>query len=286
MSVPASRLARQTSTEPPPSLSAPSWLDRGTGGHYLIRPRGLLLEQTPLQLLRSNPRRVGAWIANMGGKCELPIDLGAGDRLGSALPATQFIDSAGLAVPSYPLSSYKSLLLIVDTALAWVTAAQATLQLIVGRGPWSPASGAATGAGGDTQNTLKGAAASLGAAGAVSLARGIYVFSPADVADLQWQHPYVGAELKFGSALTAGAARLFCELPGGPAVLLGEDEQMSANLGDRANSFMLPPQDAPMFVQTDRELWAAATPGGAADVRIWEVLLPTPHHASDGSEPR
>lgn len=245
--------------------------DMGTSGDRLLRPRSLLIDQTPSRILTSNPRRKGAYIFNAGGKLELQLDLGVGSRTGAALPQTAFLDSAGIQVPSYSLATYKSFYLLVDTQIAHA-AGQATAQLIVGRGPWSPASGAATIAGGDNQNALKGAAVNIGGAAATTLGRGLFVLSPVDFPDLQWPHPYVGVEFNWTAALTAGAARLFLGMPLGPAVLLGNDQNINPDPGDRANSMMLAPQAPWTWIPTTRELWAAATPGGNADVRIWEIF--------------
>lgn len=239
-------------------------------GRYL-RPRSIVIDQTPAKILDVDPDRLGAWIFNNGGQIELPVPLPQSST-GLALALT--LDSASVQVPAYAPSTYKSLYLIVDTALAWVTAAQAKIQLIVGRQPWSAVSGAASGAGGDTQNALKGAQVNLGGAGATSLARGLYPFSPTDIADLQWQVPYIGAELTFGSALTAGAARLFLETPGGPNLLIGEDNLINIDQqGNPAGAFVVPSQAPAQWIQPDGELWAAASRGGTLDVRIWEVLI-------------
>lgn len=250
-------------------------LDAGTGGRYLGPPRSLELGSAPEKILSSNPKRAGAYIFNAGGKLELSFDLASGGRGQAALPLTAFLDSGSIAVPSYALSSYKALYLRVTTALTKGAASQATAQLLVGRGPWAPASGAATGAGGTAENTTKGAVANIGA-NAASLPVGIYVLSPADMADLQWPHPYVGVEFSWGGALTAGAAQLFMDMPLGPAVYLGFSEQISERPGAAAHAYLLPPQSPGMFLNTDRELWAMAGPGGYADLRIWESFFTEP----------
>lgn len=262
--------------------SGPSPLDLSLGagaGRYLLRPRSVLIDQNPAKVLDSNRRRVGAYFYNGGGKLELPLDLGAGFRQGAALPLQQFIDSGGIQVPSYALSSFKTLVLIVDVQITKGAASQASLALIVGRGPWAPQAGNASQTGGDFQNVVKGAPVNIGA-NAATLGRGLFVVSPADIADLQWPHPWIGAELNAGGAITAGAARLFMSMPLGPAILLGMSEGMNANPGDTANSMLLPPQDAWQFIPTDRELWAMATPGGSGDLRIWELMRGTPERAA------
>lgn len=239
-------------------------------GRYL-RPRAVRVDQTPAKILDTNPNRLGAWIFNNGGQVEIPLPM---PNSASGLALAKVLDTGGLALPGSSPSTYKSLYLLVDTQLAWVTAAQPTIQLVVGRAPWAPASGAVSQAGGNTQNFLKGAAVNLGPAAATSLAVGLWPFSPFDIADLQWHHPYVGAELTFGSALTAGSARLFLELPGGPSLFLGEDNLVNIDrLADAAGSWSITAQSAAQWVPSDGEIWAAAALGGSIDVRIWEVLI-------------
>ena len=258
-------------------------IDAGAGGRIFTRPRALEIDQTPSRLLVANRRRVGAYVFNAGGKLELPLDLGAGDRAGTALPLQQFIDSGSIAVPAYALSSYKLLTLYVDNQLTKGAASQATLQLLVGRDRWAPANGNASQVGSNFFNQVKGAVVNIGG-NAASLGPGIFVLSPADVADLQWPHPYVGVELNAGGTPTGGSARAFITMPGGPAVLLGFDQQISGRTGPTANSMLLPPLSPWQWIPTARELWAMATPGGTADVRVWEVFYPEPKHAADGSE--
>jgi hypothetical protein len=245
------------------------------------RPRAHDLTQAPGCILRADPNRLGAWIFNNGGQLELPIPL---PQSGTGLALAKVLDSGSLQIPGYMASTYKSLYLRVTTALAWVTGAQPTIQLIVGRSSWQPLSGAVSGAGGNTENFLKGAAATnLGPAAATSLAVGLWPFSPADIADLQWHHPFIGAEFIFGSALTAGAASLLLEAPGGPQLTLGEDNLMNPLVtGDRAGCYPLSAQSAAMWVQTDGEVWAAASAGGTVDCRIWEVLIQPPFDQGPG----
>lgn len=251
-------------------------IGRPLRGRYL-RPRALEITQVPGKILGANPNRLGAWIFNHGGQLELPIPLPQA-AAGSGLALAKVLDSASLQMPGGLPSTYKSLYLRVTIALAWAGAVQPTIQLIVGRSPWQALSGAASAAGGNTENFLKGAAAtSLGPAAATSLAVGLWPFSPADIADLQWHHPFIGAELTFGGALTAGAAQLFMEAPGGPDLMLGEDDRMNPLMtGDRAGAWALPSQAPAMWVQTDGELWGAASAGGWIDCRIWEVLFKPP----------
>lgn len=230
-----------------------------------IRPRSVEVTGKPSRILDENPGRVGAWVFNVGGTLEVPIGL--------PLLNNTFIDSASAQVPAFAASTYKSLYLQVDVQLTWVGAAQPTIQLIVGRTPWSAIAGAASGAGGNNNNFLKGAAANLGPAAATTLAVGLWPFTPADIADLQWQHPYVGAELKFGGALTAGAARLFLTMPGAPLLLLSTGVQITPGvLGDTAASWAVPAQSSPFWYPGDRELYACSSPGGSIDVRLWEVM--------------
>jgi hypothetical protein len=251
-------------------LPGPAGLSDTSDGD-LLRARGFEIGPSPIQILTRNPRRIEAFIFNAGGNLELPADLGAGLRTGVNLPAQQFIDSGSVAAAAYAPSTYKSFVLIVDQTLTWVGAIQPTVQLIVGRAPWAPSAGGASGVGGSQNNFLKGAVANLGPAAATSLAVGIWPFSPVDLPDLQWQFAFVGLELKFGGALTAGQARLVLVMPGGPPVLLGTDEQISANTGDRANSFVLLPS-APYLRLTTRRAIFAATIAGNADLRIWESV--------------
>jgi hypothetical protein len=248
---------------PPDKLLRPSGLAVPRGNY--LRPRSMELTIKPARILDENNDRVGAWIENVGGLLEVPIGL--------PVLNNTFIDSASVQVPPFALSTYKTLVLVVDVAFAWAGALQATLQLIVGRSPWSAVAGAASGAGGNTNNFLKGAAANLGAAAATSLAVGIWPFSPADIADLQWQYPFVGAELKFGGALTAGSARLFLSLSGGPMMLLSTGPQITPGaVGDTAASFALPTQSPPFWYPGGRELYACSSPAGSLDCRIWEVF--------------
>lgn len=241
-----------------------------------LRPRALDINQVPQKMLAANPNRLGAWIFNNGGQLELPIPL-PGSTAGPGLALAKVLDSGSVQVPSFFPSTYKSLYLRVTTALAWAGAVQPTIQLLVARSPWPPASGAVSGAGGATENFVKGAVASVGPAAATSLAVGLWAFSAADLTDLQWYHPYIGAEFVLGGALTAGAALLFLQAPGGPALMLGEDDRMNPLVaGDRAGAFPIPAQSSAMWVQTDGELWAASSAGGTLDCRIWEVLIRPP----------
>lgn len=249
-----------------PSLPPPAAPGR------LYRPRAILLGQSPQLLLAAKPKRLGAWVYHNGGQLEVPVPLplsGAGNQLALA----KFIDSAGIAVPPSAFSTYKSLYLVVDVAFAWVTGAQATIQLVVGRQPWPALSGAATGVGAaaGAYNALKGNAANLGGAAATSLAVGVYAFSPADIGDLQWHHPYLGVEITLGSALTAGAARLLLQMPGAPSLYVGEDMEMSPSIGDTGGSFVINAQGPPMWIPGGQEFYAMAGPGGPVDCRVWEV---------------
>lgn len=265
MAIAARMLARQAGSVGSAVAPAPTW------DGDILRPRGLDIGTKPTEILSRNPDRIEALIYNNGGNLELPVDLGAGDRVAAGLPLQQFIDSAAVPVAAYAPSTFKTFLLIVDVALAWAVGAQATAQLIVGRDKWSASSGNASGVGGGQNNFLKGAAANLGGAAATSLAAGIWPFSPVDLPDLQWQWAFVGLELKFGSALTAGAARLFLAMPGGPPVQLSTDE---LGIGDKANSFVVLPSAPPLRVTGRRRIWAA-TPAGTADLRIWESVRQT-----------
>lgn len=238
----------------------------------LQAPKGLEITSRPSMILARNPDRVEAFLFNAGGSLEILADLGVGDRVGTALPQTIVIDSGSIIVPAIAPSTYKTFVLFVDTQLTWTAAGQPTVQLIVGRDRWAPFSGAATNVGGASNNFLKGAAANLGPAAATSLAVGMWPFSPADIGDLQWQWPFVGLELKFPSALTAGAARLFLQMPGGPPILIGVNlEGISKESGDRANSFILLPSAPPLRVTARRALYAM-TPAGIADLRVWEAV--------------
>jgi hypothetical protein len=273
---PAGRVPGSMGAEQPPTIPQ-SWIP--FRGRWLT-PRGYEIKggAEPVMVLGDNPNRYGAWLFNAGGQIELPValPLGAAGQLALA----QFLDSGSVGQPTYALSSYKALYLIVDVQLAWAVGAQATLQLIVGRQPWGPSSGAGTQVGSNFYNAVKGAVANLGGAAATTLAVGIYAFSPADIGDLQWPHPHIGAELKFGSALTAGFARLVMETPGGPMIVVGGDNSINPGaIGARANSFGLPAQGSPVLWQGAGELWAAATPGGNADLRVQEIVIVPPDGA-------
>jgi len=240
------------------------------GQGRFVRPRSMEIGPAPARILSSNKRRLGAYIFNNGSQLEFPIPLPGSNQ---ALALAKVLDSAGIPVPPPSPSTYKSAYLQVDTALAWVTGAQPTIQLLVGRQSWGPLSGATTqaGTGAGAFNAAKNAVANLGPAAATSLAVGIWPFSPADLADLQWHHPYIGFELTFGSALTAGAARLFLQMPGGAALYLGEEATLTSQIGDRGVAWPLLAQTSPLYLQDSGELWAVAGPGGIIDCRIWEV---------------
>jgi hypothetical protein len=217
-------------------------------------------------LLPGNPNRLGVYLTNQGGFVEVPI----------ALPnlSTAVLDSAGVVAPAAAAySTYKSLYLQVDTALAWVTAGQPTVKLIVGRSPWPAAGGAASQVGaGNTfpQAVTKGASANLGPAAATSLAVALWPFSPADLGDLQWEHPYVGLEITFPSALTAGAARLFLEMPGNQIALIGQGKELGSAYSEAQLAYGLG-YGNPFFVQHDGEIWGQAA-GGTVAVTVWELL--------------
>jgi hypothetical protein len=251
----------------------------------LLRARGFDISKDPVQILPRNPARIEAWIFNAGGNLELPVDLGAGIRVGAPLPLTAFLDSGSVAAAAYAPSTYKSFVLLVDTPIVWGGAgAQAKVALIVGRQPWAPASGAGSGAGGTQQNFIKGAAANIGGAAATQLAAGIYPFSPVDLPDLQWQWAFIGLEFQWPLALTSGAARLVLAMPGGPPVALGTDEGISPNTGDRANSFLLLPSAPPFRVVARRAIYAA-TLAGTADLRVWESVQTKDSGPEIGPEP-
>lgn len=123
------------------------------------------------------------------------------------LPALNaaFIDSAaGLTA-----GGKKTLVLLVSTALTWVTAGQATWQPFASRDPFVAAGGAASAL---TPAQVKlGAAVNLGGAGATSLPAGMYRLTAAAVAELANPDSLVGIELKFPSALNGGAALAYLE---------------------------------------------------------------------------
>lgn len=125
-----------------------------------------------------------------------------------ALPTlnTAFIDSAAVPVTG----TKKTLYLVVTTALTWVTSGQPTWQPFAARGGFLAAGGAATQL--TASQVLLGAAQNLGPAAATSLAVGSYRMSSGAVAELQWPDPFIGVQLVFPSALTAGAASLFVEV--------------------------------------------------------------------------
>jgi|SRR5882672_7454181 len=260
---------------PSPLLSVTGHHPAPTSGGDWLKPQAIEIDQTPSPIVQANPDRYGVYIQNVGGKLEIPIPLGPA-RVGAPLPLFAFIDSGSVNVAQYAAgSTYKSLALVVDVAIS-AGAGQSKVQLLVGRDRWGPSAGAASGVG--IANALKGAAVNWGPAGG-TIPVGMTPFSPADMADLQWSWPWLGLELQMFAAVTAGSARLLLELPTGPNVFLGTDRSIeSSATGDRANSFALAPGAAPLFLQTDREIWAAAAPGGIADLRIWQVLyhLPTP----------
>lgn len=259
--------------ELPPSAYQP-WLP--FRGRWL-KPRGFEIKggAEPVMILADNPNRYGAYIFNAGGIIELPIPIP--QFLPAGTYAASFVDTGLIAVPPYALSSYKSLYLVVTTTLAWTTGGQPTAQLVIGRSAWSGNAGSGSAV---TNNgfSTKGAAVNLGPAAATTLAGGIWPFSPVDIADLQWPHPFIGLELKFPSALNSGAMQLMLETVGGPMVLLGEDNSINpAYTGDRANAFALPADSGPILWQGDGELWAAATPGGIADLRVVEIAYRQPN---------
>ena len=125
-----------------------------------------------------------------------------------ALPTlnTVFVDSAGGPVEG----AKKTIYLVVTTQLTWVTSGQATWQPFVGRTAFLPAGGASSQLSGSGM-VLIGSAQNLGAAAQTSLAVGLYRLSITSVAELQYPDPFIGMELKFPSALTAGAAALYVE---------------------------------------------------------------------------
>lgn len=256
-----------------PSLIAP------LKGRYM-RPRSVEIAQTPERILDANPIRLGAYIFNNGSILEFPLELPQGSAAG--LPLAAVLDSAGIQIPVTAASSYKTLIFVVDTALTWVGAGQAKFQLVVGRKDvWGPISGAASGVGpaSGLSNSLKGNQVNLGGAAVITIGTGIYPFSPADIGDLQWHHPVVGAELTFPAALTGGAGRLFLEMPGGAALYIGEDPSLLGVLGPRSAAWSITAQAPPVFLQDDGEVWAVAGPGGVIDCRIWEVWKYDPEEA-------
>jgi hypothetical protein len=249
-------------------------------GRYM-RPRAIEVAQSPEKILDANPLRIGAYLFNNGSILEFGVELPQ-NPLAAGLAQAVVLDSAGIQIPVVAASSYKSLIFVVDTALTWVGAGQAKFQLVVGRRDvWAPVSGAASGVGpaSGNSNSLKGAQVNLGGAAVTTIATGIYPFSPADIGDLQWHHPIVGAEFTFPGALTAGAGRLFLEMPGGAALFVGEEYAISGVAGPRSNAWSITAQSAPTFIQDDGEVWAIAGPGGVIDLRIWEVWKYDPEEA-------
>lgn len=260
--------------ELPPGLSWPPFIPfRGRW----IKPKSEEIGAKEVRVLEANPNRFGAWLFNAGGQIEIPIPL---PLSGAGLPLVQFIDSGGIAVPAYAASTYKSIYFVIDVQLTKAAGSQATGQLLVSNKPWPPASGSASQV--DVGNTLayvktKGAAANILGAAVSTYGTGLIVLSPTDIADLQWQHPYIGIEFNWGGALTAGMGRLFLEAPGGPQIIFGEDYMIDGSKsGPRANGFALSAQAAPFLWSGDGELWAACSPGGFADLRIWEILYDAP----------
>lgn len=257
------------------------------GGHWR-RPRSVEVGTEPQKLLDQDPRRIAAWIQNLGGALEIPIQLpGASLQAGAALPLAAFLDSAGIPFPAFAASSYKSFVIVVDTQLTWGGGAtQSKVQFVAGRQPWGPSSGAATGVGPGTgnQNFTKGGAVNWGAAGN-AIAVGAYGFDASDIANLQWPYPYVGLELQMGAALTAGSARLFLEAAGGPNLLLGKDRNMNAPSGPQAWSWPIIAASPPVWVPDPTEVWAMAGPGGAVDCRIWELMAIDPDDPDQDQTP-
>lgn len=153
-------------------------------------------------------------------------------------PLNNIVVDTGLV--ELPASRVKSLVVVVTTTLTWVTSGQPTIQLFAARSrygvlggdtaatvwgasggvvlptvPFLGSVGAASGfPTGNVPNAsqLVGSTASLGPAAAISLAQNVYWFSPATAAELQWWYPVLGVELKFPSALTAGALQVFFEV--------------------------------------------------------------------------
>jgi hypothetical protein len=214
----------------------------------------------PVRIMPENPNRLGVYVLNAGGILEVPVPLPA--------LSTVFLDSATVQVPAHINGTYKSFYLVVDTAFAWAGAFQPTVKLIVSREPYPAAGGAGSAI--VTGEQLKGASANLGPAAATSLALGIWTITPADLADLQWEHLCVGLEFQFGGALSAGAARLFLEMPGSPVALLGESQNIRAQAFEAATAWPIP-YGPGQFIQHDGELWGLAT-SSALDLRIWELL--------------
>lgn len=239
------------------------------------RPRSVEVNAEPQKLLDRDANRLGAWIQNLGGQLELQLQLPAASlQPSSPLPLAAFICSAGVAVPSIAQASFKSFLVDVDVALTWVGAGQSKVQFVAGRKAWGASSGAGTQAGGiANENAARGAAANWGPNG-TTIAVGSYGFDASDIANLQWPWPFVGLELQPFAALTAGAARVFLELEGGPNLMIGPDRNQAPVVGDRAGSWAIQATQPPFWVPTTEELWASAGPGGTVDCRLWEVMKP------------
>jgi hypothetical protein len=140
---------------------------------------------------------------------------------------TAVVDTGLVEMPS---SRVKTIAVVVTTSLTWVTSGQATVQLFAARtkygvlgstGPIGSATAVtqpitpylgSTGAAssfptGNVPNTcaLAGAAGNLGGAAVTTLAAGIFWVGLSSMAALGDWYPVLGIEVKFPSALTAGA---------------------------------------------------------------------------------
>lgn len=112
-----------------------------------------------------------------------------------------FIDTATTNLPS----RIKSIVIIVTTNLTWTTAGQATMRVIGSRSPQAAAGGATSPTANNQAVAQLTGSANFGGAGATSIASAMYIFTPQDLAQLQWWTPCCGIEFQFPSALTGGA---------------------------------------------------------------------------------
>jgi hypothetical protein len=136
-----------------------------------------------------------------------------------ALPASLF--TAVIDTGTLPLTGIlRSIYIVVTTPLVYTTTAP-TARMYASRVPFAAAGGATSQL---TVNQQLMGAAALTLVGlnpaltvtATGMPNGTYIISPASAgfADLQWPHPYIGLELVFGAAVSAGVFQIFLESGG------------------------------------------------------------------------
>lgn len=110
------------------------------------------------------------------------------------------------------LGRVKSVIIVVTTAILHA-AGQATIRPYGGLQFFAGGSGAASqlpaNGNNNDQALLGSAATNLGAAAATSLPIGMYIFTPTEIPQLQWEIPWIGLEFNWSAAVTAGAFEVF-----------------------------------------------------------------------------